>query len=198
MSLAWAALREGSIGVTITIFEVPGGGLPAGLDEEGELKMYQRKVKTAKPLARYGSNDRRLRRRCVDERGVYGCGCEVLRGYGNCIIVNAVGGVVECAGFVVSFYEASLVQVVARCFVSRCRIRVQGSIASRKADALVAYKLVRVVIPLLFSPLRLLVFPYPPTIVRGSAEGLRQVSRKINGVLVAISERRDASPFSLS
>lgn len=107
MSLACAALREGSIGVTITIFEVPGGGLPAGLDEEGELKMYQRKVKTANPLARYGSNDRRLRRRCVDERGVYGCGCEVLRGYGNCIIVNAVGGVVNCAVFVLSFYQAS-------------------------------------------------------------------------------------------
>lgn len=87
MSFACEALSLGSMGVTITIREVPGGGfVDAGVLDE-PLKMYRMNTKTARPLRMYGRRLRRLRRRYVVERGLYGCGCDVLRGYGNCIIV---------------------------------------------------------------------------------------------------------------
>lgn len=124
------------MGVTMTIREVPGGGFPVGFGEDGELKRYRRKMNAARPLRMYGRRDRRLRRRYVDERGVYGCGCEVLRGYGNCIIVVAGGGLVDCAGSLSVSMPVGGWDVVARCIVLLRPTRVQGSIAARNADCL--------------------------------------------------------------
>lgn len=126
------------MGVTMTIREVPGGGFPIGFGEDGELKRYSRKTNAARPLRMYGKRDRRLRRRYVDERGVYGCGCEVLRGYGNCIIVVANGGLVDCAGSLFVSMAAGGWDVVARCIVSLRSTRVQGSIS--QLVLLIAYK----------------------------------------------------------
>lgn len=82
------------MGVTMTTFEVPGGGLRSGGVGEDGRKRYMIKTKRPRPLRRYGRRFRKERRRwSVEARAdVYACGCEVLRGYGNCIIVvHAVG-----------------------------------------------------------------------------------------------------------
>lgn len=70
MSFACAALSLGSMGVTMTTFEVPGGGLVDGICLDEPLKRYRKKAKTPAPPRIYGSRLRRLRRRYVVERGL--------------------------------------------------------------------------------------------------------------------------------
>lgn len=72
MSFACEGVRVGSSGVTITIREVPGAGcVERGPEEDEPLNTYRIKVNKATPLRMYGRRLRRLRRRYVDERGVY-------------------------------------------------------------------------------------------------------------------------------
>jgi hypothetical protein len=82
-----------------------------------------------------------LRRRYVVERGLYACGCEVLRGYGNCIIAVAFGGVVVLRGCACVSVSSSLVCAVAgpavRFVLLSISIRVQGSISARIRDVFV-------------------------------------------------------------
>ena len=125
MSFACEALSLGSMGVTRTTFEVPGGGFVDGIDLDEPLKRYRRKTKTPPPPRMYGRRLRRLRRRYVVERGLYGCGCEVLRGYGNCIMIAvAFGGVYALRGCAMLLYRRRSyapwqVQLFRSCCVSR-------------------------------------------------------------------------------
>ena len=81
MSFACEGLRAGSSGVTITTREVPGAGcVEGGPDEEEPLNMYRTNVKKASPPRMAGRRLRRLRRRYVDEGGVYAGAVELLRG----------------------------------------------------------------------------------------------------------------------
>ena len=70
MSFACAALSLGSMGVTMTTFAVPGGGVVDGMGLDEPLKRYRKNAKTPAPPRMYGKRLRRLRRRYVAERGL--------------------------------------------------------------------------------------------------------------------------------
>jgi len=81
MSFACEGLRVGSSGVTITTREVPGAGCVEGGPDEDEPPNIQRiNVKTPKPPRMTGRKLRRLRRRYVDDRGVYAGAVLLFRG----------------------------------------------------------------------------------------------------------------------